>query len=194
MKRTATVKRETKETTVKITLDLDGDGICNVKTRCGFLDHMLDLLACFAGFDLCVAGKGDLHVDRHHLVEDAGILLGKALKTALGGRKGIARFGFASLPMDETLMNVTLDISGRPYLAFNVPVMKGQDGRFETEDAKEFLRGFVNHAGVTLHVNFLYGDNLHHVNEAIFKGLGLALKQAVAVGGSRLPSTKGSLD
>jgi len=139
-------------------------------------------------------GKGDLHVDEHHLVEDAGICLGQAVRTALGKRTGIARFGFASVPMDETLVEVSLDISGRPYLAFNVPRIPGREGSFETEDAREFLKGLVNHCGVTLHVTLQAGDNLHHVNEAIFKALALAFRQAIRIEGRRTPSTKGSLD
>jgi len=154
----------------------------------------LTLFACFSGIDLTVKGKGDLHVDEHHLVEDAGICLGQAIRKALGDRAGIVRFGFASAPMDETLVEVSLDISGRPFLAFNVPTIPGREGSFETDDAREFLKGLVNHCAVTLHVTLQAGDNLHHVNEAVFKGLALAFKQAVKVEGRRTPSTKGSLD
>ena len=199
MKREADISRKTKETDITLSLCLDGKGNAQVETGVGFLDHMLDLLAKFSGFDLRIQAKGDLQVDTHHLVEDTGICLGKAFKKAVGDKSGITRFGFASAPMDEVLVQVSLDISGRPYLKFGVPVIKGREGSFETEDAEEFLKGFVIHSGITLHVNLSYGDkglspNLHHVNEAVFKGLGLALKQAVKIEGVGIPSTKGSID
>jgi imidazoleglycerol-phosphate dehydratase len=193
MKRTASITRKTKETAIDLRLALDGGGTCSARTDVGFLDHMLELLGRFAGFTLSLKGKGDLRVDEHHLVEDSGICLGQALDRALGDKRGIARFGFASMPMDEALVEVSLDISGRPLLVFNVPKLPGREGAFELADAREFLQGFVNHAKVTLHVNFVYGENLHHVNEAVFKGLGLALREAVRVEGRRIPSTKGSL-
>lgn len=194
MKRQAEITRKTKETYIRLKLDLEGEGNSNIKTGLGFLNHMLELLTQFSGLDLYVRAKGDLEVDEHHLIEDAGICLGQALKKSLGAKKGINRFGFASLPMDETLIQVSLDISGRPYLAFNIPKIRGKKNRFDTENTKEFLKGLINHSGITLHINHLSGDNLHHVNEAIFKGLALALKQAISRSGERLPSTKGKID
>jgi len=155
---------------------------------------MLELFSKFSNFDLKIKAKGDIEVDNHHLVEDTGICLGSAIKEALGDKKGIKRFGFSSTPMDEVLVNISLDISGRPYLVFNVPIIKGREGSFEIEDSKEFLKGFVNHLGLTLHINLVYGDNLHHILEGIFKGIGLALKEAVKIEGKKLPSTKGKID
>ncbi len=193
MKRKARIERRTKETDISVEISLEGKGSCNVSTGVGFLDHMVDLLARFASIDLKIKAKGDLQVDTHHLVEDTGICLGEAVKKALGDKKGIRRYGFASVPMDETLVNASLDISGRPLLVFNVPFIRGREGSFETEDAKEFLKGFVTHCGVTLHINLTYGENLHHINEAIFKSLALALKDAVKVEGTLLPSTKGRI-
>jgi imidazoleglycerol-phosphate dehydratase len=194
MGRKSRIERKTKETDISVEIDLDGQGICNVSTGVGFLDHMLDLLARFSSINLTAKGKGDLQVDTHHLIEDTGICLGQAMKKALGDKKGIRRYGFASAPMDETLVNTSLDISGRPLLVFNVPFVRGREGSFETEDAKEFLKGFSAHCGITLHVNLAYGENLHHINEAIFKSLALALKDAVRVEGKNIPSTKGSID
>ena len=193
MDRTARIQRTTTETSVDLRLCLDGKGDCSLRTGLGFLDHMLELLCRFSGFTLSGKARGDLHVDEHHLVEDAGICLGDALSKALGDKKGIARFGFASMPMDEALVQVSLDISGRPHLSFEMPKLRGRKGGFELADAREFLQGFVNHAGITLHIRHLAGDNLHHVHEAVFKGLGLALKQAVRKEGRRVPSTKGML-
>jgi len=194
MERKTVIKRKTNETDIALKVNLDGSGVYKVSTGIGFLDHMLELFSRFSRVDMEIKAEGDLKVDTHHLIEDAGICLGQALKKAAGDRKGIRRFGFASLPMDETLVNVSLDISGRPLLVFNVPLVKGREGSFEVEDSREFLKAFVVHAGVTLHVNLLYGDNLHHVNEAIFKSLGLAVKEALKKEGSGLPSTKGMID
>jgi len=195
MERKSEVKRKTKETEIEIGISLDdGKGNSDIKTGFGFLDHMLTLFSKFSQIDFKIEAKGDLEVDEHHLVEDAGICLGEGIKKALGDKKGIKRFGFSSCPMDEVLVQISLDISGRPYLAFNVPSIKGREGSFETEDVKEFLKGFVNHSGVTLHVNLISGENLHHVNEAIFKGFALAVKQAVKVEGKEIPSTKGKID
>jgi len=193
MDRTARVSRTTKETSISLRLAVDGRGTCSLRTGLGFLDHMLELLCRFAGFSLTGTARGDLHVDEHHLVEDIGICLGDALARALGEKRGIARFGFASMPMDEALVQVSLDISGRPHLTFAMPKMRGRKGSFEIADSREFLQGFVNHAGVTLHVRWISGDNLHHVHEAVFKGLGCALKQAVRREGRAIPSTKGML-
>ncbi|MFN4226717.1 MAG: imidazoleglycerol-phosphate dehydratase HisB [Candidatus Ratteibacteria bacterium] len=194
MKRKGIFKRKTKETEIEIEINLDGQGDYNITTPIGFLNHMLELFSKFSSFDLKIKVKGDIEVDTHHIIEDTGICLGSVIKEALRDKKGIKRFGFSSTPMDEVLVNISLDISGRPYLVFNVPFIKGREGSFEIEDAKEFLKGFVNHLGLTLHINLVYGENLHHIFEAIFKGLGLALKEAVKIEGKKLPSTKGKID
>jgi len=194
MKRKAKVERKTKETEISLAINIDGSGKGEIETGVGFLDHMLTLFSRFSGMDIRIKAKGDLEVDTHHTIEDTGICLGEALKKALGEKKGIRRFGFASTPMDETLVNTSLDISGRPLLVFNVPSVKGREGSFEIEDTKEFLKAFTTHSGITIHINLVYGDNLHHVNEAIFKSLALALKDALKIDGSDVPSTKGCLD
>ncbi|MCM8829682.1 MAG: imidazoleglycerol-phosphate dehydratase HisB [Candidatus Omnitrophica bacterium] len=194
MERRGEIERKTKETDISIEINLDGEGESDISTGIGFLDHMLTLLSRFSGIDMKIKAKGDTYVDTHHTVEDTGICLGEAIKKALGEKKGIKRFGFASVPMDEVLVNTSLDISGRPLLVFNIPGVKGREGSFETEDAKEFLKGLTTHSGITLHINLIYGDNLHHINEAIFKSIGLALKEAVKIEGKGIPSTKGSLD
>ncbi|MCM8762213.1 MAG: imidazoleglycerol-phosphate dehydratase HisB [Candidatus Omnitrophica bacterium] len=194
MERKGKIVRKTKETDISIEIDIDKEGESDISTGIGFLDHMLTLLSRFSGIDMKIKAKGDVQVDTHHTVEDTGICLGEAIKKALGEKKGIKRFGFASVPMDEVLVNTSLDISGRPLLVFNVPGMKGREGSFETEDAKEFLKGLTTHSGITLHINLIYGDNLHHINEAIFKSIGLALKEAVKIEGKGIPSTKGCLD
>ncbi|HOL66910.1 MAG TPA: imidazoleglycerol-phosphate dehydratase HisB, partial [bacterium] len=179
MARKAKITRKTKETDIVLSLNLDGQGNARVKTGFGFLDHMLQLFSRFAEMDLMVKARGDIEVDEHHLVEDTGLCLGLALKEALADRKGVERFGFASVPMDEVLVQVSLDISGRPGLYFRVPVLRGREGSFDTENVQEFLKGLVNQAGLTLHVQLVSGENLHHVNEAIFKALAVALRQAV---------------
>jgi len=194
MKRKAKVERKTKETEISLAINIDGSGKGEIETGVGFLDHMLTLFSRFSGMDIRIKARGDLEVDTHHTIEDTGICLGEALKKALGEKKGIRRFGFASTPMDETLVNTSLDISGRPLLVFNVPYIKGREGSFEIEDTKEFLKAFTTHSGITIHINLVYGDNLHHVNEAIFKSLALALKDALKIEGSDVPSTKGCLD
>jgi len=194
MERKTTIERKTKETEIVIRILLDGRGLCSISTGVGFLDHMLELFARFSHIDIDMKATGDLQVDTHHLIEDTGICLGQALKKALGDKKGIKRCGCSCLPMDEVLVNTCLDISGRPFLVFNVPIVKGREGSFEVEDTREFLRGWVVHSGITLHVNLAYGDNLHHINEAIFKSLGIALKQAIKIQGAELPSTKGIID
>ncbi|HPP30565.1 MAG TPA: imidazoleglycerol-phosphate dehydratase HisB [bacterium] len=194
MRRKAKIRRETKETDISIELNLDGKGKSDISTGIGFFDHMLTLLSRFSGIDIRIKAKGDISVDTHHTVEDTGICLGEAIKKAMGEKKGIRRFGFASVPMDEVLVNTSLDISGRPLLVFNVPSIKGREGSFEIEDTKEFLKGFTIHTGITIHINLIYGDNLHHINEAVFKSIGLALKDAVKIEGGDIPSTKGRLD
>ena len=193
--RTAKVERETAETSVKLTLELDGSGQTQIDTGIGFFDHMLNLFAAHGQFDLTVRCDGDLEVDGHHSVEDIGITLGQALKQALGDKRGIRRYGTFFLPMDETLAMVSLDISGRPFLVYEGGEMAPMIGGYDTELTEEFLRALAVNAGLTLHVKILYGTNSHHKVEAIFKALGHALREAVShdprVTG--IPSTKGSL-
>ena len=193
--RKAEIKRKTKETQVELSLTLDGQGTSKVSTGVGFLDHMLDLLTKHALFDLTVKATGDTHVDDHHTVEDVGICLGQALKQALGDKKGITRFANASVPMHEALANISLDISGRPALVFNVAFPREKVGSFDVYLAQEFLEAFTTNAGLNLHVNVPYGKNAHHVVEAIFKALAKALDRAVRIDerSSEVPSTKGVL-
>lgn len=192
--RSVSKTRETKETTISISLNLDGSGKSNVDTGIGFFDHMLTLFAFHSGFDLDVKAKGDLYVDDHHTIEDIGILLGSCLREALGDRKGIQRYGSFMMPMDETLCNVTLDISGRPYLVYHCDLTREKIGDYSCEMTEEFLRALAVQAGLTLHVNVLYGTNNHHMVEAIFKALGRALKEAVKITGTEIPSSKGVLE
>ncbi len=192
--RTAEITRETKETTISCCLDLDGSGNAEIRTGIGFLDHMLELLAFHSGMDLRLDADGDLDVDDHHTVEDCGIVLGTAFRKALGERRGINRYGFFTLPMDESLAESVIDISGRPYLVFQGEFRREMIGLLATEMIEEFLRAFAVSAGVTLHVRILYGSNDHHKAEAVFKSLGRALRQAVNVNGDQIPSTKGSLE
>ena len=193
--RTAKVERETAETSVKLTLELDGSGQTQIDTGIGFFDHMLNLFAAHGQFDLTVRCDGDLEVDGHHSVEDIGITMGQALRQALGDKRGIRRYGTFFLPMDETLAMVSLDISGRPFLVYEGGEMAPMIGGYDTELTEEFLRALAVNAGLTLHVKILYGTNSHHKVEAIFKALGHALREAVShdprVTG--IPSTKGSL-
>ncbi|MGB2614563.1 MAG: imidazoleglycerol-phosphate dehydratase HisB [Phycisphaerae bacterium] len=194
-KRSARVRRETKETRIALDLDLDGRGGAEIESPVGFLNHMLALLARHAGFDLAVKAAGDTEVDPHHTVEDIGICLGQALAEALGSKEGIARFGCAAVPMDEALAQVSLDLSGRPYLVYQVEFPGERVGEFETELVRDFLQALATHAKMTLHVRALYGENDHHIAEAVFKALARALRAAVArdprVRGT--PSTKGVL-
>lgn len=192
MSRTATVHRQTKETDVAVTLNLEGGSVA-VSTGIGFFDHMLTALGFYAGFGLEITATGDLHVDAHHTVEDVGIVLGQALAQALGGKEGIARFGTAFVPMDEALARAVLDISARPYLVYNALMPQERIGDYDSCLTVEFLRALTIHGGLTLHMAGLYGSNAHHLTEAMFKALGLALKQAVAVGGTGVTSTKGVL-
>lgn len=187
--------RKTRETDVKVTLDLDGEGRTTASTGVGFLDHMLDLLGKHAGFDLEVRATGDTHVDAHHTVEDVGICLGTALASALGDKRGLRRFGSASVPMDEALADVSLDLSGRPFLVFEVTFPTEKTGEFDAQLAEEFLRALAVHAGMTLHVRVPYGKNTHHIAEAVFKGMARALREAVALDPRvrDVPSTKGRL-
>ena len=191
--RKAEVKRKTKETRIELSLNLDGTGDSDISTNVGFLDHMLDLLARHALFDLKVKAAGDTQIDDHHTVEDVGICMGRALKDALGEKKGIVRFGEASVPMDEALANLAVDIGGRAELVFNVTFPTEKVGRYDSALTEEFLRALVANAGMNLHVNVPYGKNTHHITEAIFKGLAKALDKATRIDPRRtdVPSTKG---
>ena len=178
MARTATISRKTKETEISVTLDLDGRGTHQIESGVPFLDHMLTQIARHGFFDLQVSAKGDLEIDAHHTVEDLGICLGEAFKKALGDKSGVRRYGRGSMPMHEALAAVVLDFSGRPFLVYNVPLPKAQVGNFELELVEEFFTAFCNHAGANLHVNLAYGDNLHHIVEAVFKAFARALDEA----------------
>jgi imidazoleglycerol-phosphate dehydratase len=194
--RAASVSRRTAETDVSVSLALDGTGRAAIETGVGFLDHMLELLARHALFDLEVKVAGDLHVDGHHTVEDAGIALGQAFSRALGEKRGITRYASLDLPMDETLSRVAVDVSGRPFLVFRTTFPTERIGGFDTELVREWFQAFAMNAGITLHVETLYGANSHHVAESLFKGLARALRAAVALDpreGDRVPSTKGAL-
>lgn len=194
--RTATIDRKTKETDIKAKFNIDGSGKYSVSTSVPFLDHMLSLMARHGLCDLQIRASGDIDVDYHHTVEDVGIVLGKAVKQALGDMKGITRYGQASVPMDETLASVSLDISGRPYLVYRVDLPKRSKLKdFDADLIEDFLQAFVSHAGITLHVGVPYGRNTHHIIEAVFKALGRALRQAAAIDPrvKGVPSTKGKL-
>ena len=190
--RSADLSRKTKETDINISLSLDG-GECVVKTGIGFFDHMLTAFAVHGGFGLKANVKGDLEVDCHHTIEDTGIVLGKAFAEALGDKSGIERYGSFTVPMDESLAFVSLDISGRPYLVFNAEFPEEKVGEFDSCMCEEFMRAFAYNAGITLHVNMIYGGNTHHQIEAIFKALAHALAIAVKENGKEVLSTKGSL-
>lgn len=194
--RQATVERTTRETSITVSVDLDGTGTAKIATGIGFLDHMLDQIARHAMFDLAVQAKGDLHIDGHHTAEDTGIALGQAVREALGDKRGITRYADVHLPMDETLTRVALDFSGRPYLVFRTRFDRPKIGDFDTELVREFFQAFAMNADVTLHIETLYGGNNHHIAESCFKGLARALRTAVAIDArqaDRIPSTKGSL-
>ena len=194
--RTATIKRKTKETDIEVSVNLDGTGVANIATGIGFFDHMLDLLARHSRIDLTVKAVGDLHIDYHHTTEDTGIALGQAVKQALGNMAGITRYAGVHMPMDETLTRVVIDISGRPFLVFKADFRRAKIGEFDTELVREWFQAFAINAGVTLHVETLYGDNSHHIAESCFKGLARALRTAVAIDpktAGEIPSTKGSL-
>ncbi|HPO52573.1 MAG TPA: imidazoleglycerol-phosphate dehydratase HisB [bacterium] len=192
--RKAHILRKTKETSVELTLVIDGKGRANIHCPVGFWAHMLTLLSFFSGFDINLEAQGDIHVDDHHLVEDIGICLGEAFKQALGDHKGINRFGFAIVPMDESLVQVAVDISGRPFLGFAIPVIKNRNSFSEIENLQEFMRAFSNHACINLHLRLFSGENTHHICEAAFKGLAIALKDAVRIEGRQISSTKGKID
>ncbi|QSX07607.1 imidazoleglycerol-phosphate dehydratase HisB [Alkalibacter rhizosphaerae] len=192
--RSASRSRRTLETELSCRLDLDGSGKYEGTTGMGFFDHMMTLLAKHAKMDLSLTCKGDLEVDTHHTVEDLGILLGEALKEALGNKEGIRRYGTFYCPMDEVLTRTSLDLSGRGYLVFDVPLTREKVGDFETEMLKEFLYALAIQSGTTLHVTTLYGNNDHHILESVFKSLGRALGEAVSTDGTKdIPSTKGLL-
>jgi imidazoleglycerol-phosphate dehydratase len=194
--RSAAVTRKTAETDVSVSLSIDGTGRAAIETGVGFFDHMLELFARHALFDLEVRCKGDLQVDAHHTVEDVGIALGQALLQAMGDKKGIARYADVHLPMDETLTRVAVDISGRPFLVFRTTFSGDKIGAFDTELVREWFQAFAINAGLTLHVETLYGENRHHIAESCFKGLARTLRKALAVDpreGDRIPSTKGTL-
>lgn len=193
--RKKTSQRKTKETAISLSLNLDGKGDSKIQTGVGFLDHMLDLLARHSGIDLKVKAVGDLHVDDHHLVEDVGLLLGKTLKESLGKKRGIARYGWAVLPMDESLVMCALDLGGRPHLAYGLELPAKRIKGFETELIEEFFRAVTNSGAINLHLTQLAGRNTHHIIEAAFKAFARALGQAVAPAGRGrgVPSTKGVL-
>ncbi|MEA3224333.1 MAG: imidazoleglycerol-phosphate dehydratase HisB [Planctomycetota bacterium] len=192
-KRVAQINRQTNETDVAVELNLDGVGKYEIDTGIGFLDHMLTHLSKHGGIDLVVKAKGDLEVDAHHTVEDIAICLGECLLKALGDKKGIARYGHSSVPMEDALANVSADLSGRPYCVYNVEYRTDKIGDFDVECIEEMLRSFSNSGKFNLHVNVPYGTNSHHIAEGIFKGLGKALGVAVKVLGTEVPSTKGML-
>lgn len=179
--RRAEIERKTAETQISIKLNLDGEGTCDIATGIGFLDHMLTLLAKHSFMDLTVKAKGDLEVDSHHTVEDIGIVLGEALQEALGDKAGIHRYGNCFIPMDETLAQVCLDFSGRPFLVFGAEIPKIRLGNYDTEMTEEFFRAVAVHCGLTLHIRVLYGSNVHHIIEAIFKAFARAVAEAAAV-------------
>ena len=194
--RRATIRRDTKETKIGVSVDLDGVGAAKISTGIGFFDHMLDQIARHGTIDLEIDAKGDLHIDGHHTVEDVGIALGMAVAEAVGDKRGLTRYGHAYVPLDEALSRVVIDFSGRPSLTMNVPFKAGMIGGFDAQLAHEFFQGFANHALVTLHIDNLRGENAHHQCETVFKAFARALRMAVAVDprlGDVVPSTKGSL-
>lgn len=194
--RVAHVQRNTSETQIGVRINLDGTGQASLSTGIGFFDHMLDQIARHGLIDLDIQAKGDLHIDGHHTVEDVGITLGQAFAQAVGDKKGIRRYGHAYVPLDEALSRVVIDFSGRPGLHMRVPFKSGMVGAFDTQLAFEFFQGFVNHAGVTLHIDNLHGENAHHQAETVFKAFARALRMALERDprmGDVIPSTKGSL-
>jgi imidazoleglycerol-phosphate dehydratase len=194
--RTAAVTRNTKETQITVRVNLDGTGVAKLDTGIGFFDHMLDQIARHGLIDLEIEAQGDLHIDGHHTVEDVGITLGQAVAQAVGDKAGLTRYGHAYVPLDEALSRVVVDFSGRPGLHMRVPFRSGMVGGFDTQLAYEFFQGFSNHAGVTLHIDNLFGDNAHHQCETVFKAFARALRMALAIDARSagvIPSTKGSL-
>jgi imidazoleglycerol-phosphate dehydratase len=194
--RVAEVQRNTKETQIRVKINLDGTGVAKLSTGIGFFDHMLDQIARHGLIDLQIEASGDLHIDGHHTVEDVGITLGQAVAKAVGDKAGLTRYGHAYVPLDEALSRVVVDFSGRPGLHMRVPFKSGMVGGFDTQLAYEFFQGFSNHAGVTLHIDNLHGDNAHHQCETVFKAFGRAVRMAVAIDPRStgvIPSTKGTL-
>ena len=194
--RIAEVRRDTAETKIRVRVDLDGNGLSRLATGIGFFDHMLDQIARHGLIDLEIEAEGDLHIDGHHTVEDVGITLGQAVAKAVGDKKGITRYGHSYVPLDEALSRVVVDFSGRPGLHMHVPFKAGMIGAFDTQLTYEFFQGFVNHAGVTLHIDNLKGDNAHHQAETVFKAFARALRMALTPdprSAGVVPSTKGSL-
>lgn len=193
--RKAEIRRKTKETDILLRVDLDGTGKHSVQTDIPFFNHMLSLMAYHSRMDLSLKAKGDIGVDTHHTVEDVGICLGEGIRKALGEAKGIQRYGMALVPMDETLASVAMDLSMRPRLIYHMKLNRSRIGTFDLELVEEFLRAFCNHAGMTLHINLLYGRNSHHMVESVFKGLGRALREAISLDERAIgvPSTKGVL-
>ena len=194
--RRATVERKTNETAIRVAVDLDGTGSHKIATGIGFLDHMLEQVARHSLIDIELAAKGDLHIDYHHTAEDSGIALGQAISKALGTRAGISRYASLDLAMDETLTRVAIDVSGRPYLFWNVPFSRAKIGEMDSELFREFFHAFAQNSGMTLHMELLHGENNHHIAESCFKGLARVLREAIAIDPrqeQRVPSTKGSL-
>ena len=194
--RQADISRNTLETKIRVALDLDGTGVSKLATGIGFFDHMLDQVARHGVIDLTVAATGDLHIDAHHTIEDVGITIGQALAKALGDKKGLRRYGHAYVPLDEALSRVVVDLSGRPGLVFNVPFTRATIGEFDVDLVREFFQGLVNHAGMTVHIDALRGDNSHHQAETVFKAFARALRMAVEAdprAAGAVPSTKGTL-
>ncbi len=194
--RSAQISRETRETQIQVSVDLDGTGDCTIATGIGFFDHMLEQIARHGAIDLRIEAKGDLHIDGHHTVEDVGIALGRAVADAAGDKRGIRRYGHAFVPLDEALSRVVVDFSGRPGLHWHVNFARSTIGAFDVELTHEFFQGFVNHAQLTLHVDNLRGDNAHHQCETVFKAFARALRDALEIdprAGGAIPSTKGAL-
>lgn len=194
--RKARIERKTKETEITAEVNLNGTGVYSISTGIGFFDHMLEQLSRHSLIDIALNAKGDLHIDQHHTVEDCGIALGQAVIKALGDKRGIGRYAHAYLPMDETLTRTALDISGRPYLVWRVAFRTPKVGEMDTELFREFFQAVAQNAGITLHVELLYGENSHHIAESCFKGLARALRDAIAIGDKvkgEIPSTKGQL-
>ena len=194
--RTASIARKTNETDIEVSIDLDGTGRYDNRTGIGFLDHMLDQLSRHSLIDTTIRATGDLHIDQHHTTEDVGIVLGQAIRSALGDMKGIARYGDVHLPMDEAMTRCAIDVSGRPFLVFDVAFSHDKIGDFDTELVREFFQAFAMNAGITLHIANLYGANDHHIAETCFKALARALRKAVEIDPRKadsIPSTKGSL-
>ncbi len=194
--RKGAVARTTKETSIEVGLDLDGSGVSDISTGVGFFDHMLDQMARHSLIDVSVRAEGDRHIDDHHTVEDVGIALGQAFAMALGDKKGLTRYADCLLPMDETLTRIALDLSGRPFLVFRTEFPTERIGTFDAQLVREFFHAFAVNAGLTLHIETIYGANSHHIAESCFKGVARALKAAVAIDprqAERVPSTKGAL-